>query len=108
MLSTGGGTLADIERAVETILPINDQLCVLQCTAAYPAATEDLNLNVITTLRDRLTIVHVTHNMQYAARLSDSTAFMLSGELVEFRPTTELFTRPKDQRTEDYITGRFG
>jgi len=52
--------------------------------------------------------VIVTHNMQQAARVSDSTAFMLSGELVEFRSTTELFTRPKDQRTEDYITGRFG
>ena len=51
-LSTGGGTLADVERAVDTILPLNDQLCVLQCTAAYPAAVEDLNLNVITTLRE--------------------------------------------------------
>lgn len=60
------------------------------------------------TLRERLTIVLVTHNMQQAARVSDSTAFMLSGELVEFRPTAELFTRPRDQRTEDYITGRFG
>src|SRR5438552_11780654 len=51
-LSTGGGTLADVERAVDTILPLNDRLCVLQCTAAYPAAVEDLNLNVITTLRE--------------------------------------------------------
>ncbi len=60
------------------------------------------------TLRETLTIVLVTHNMQQAARVSDSTAFMLSGELVEFRQTGELFTRPRDQRTEDYITGRFG
>src|SRR5436305_6859668 len=52
-LSTGGGTIADVERAVDTILPLNEQLCVLQCTAAYPAATEDLNLSVITTLRAR-------------------------------------------------------
>ena len=52
-LSTGGGTMADIERAVDTILPINDQLCILQCTAAYPADVEDLNLSVITTLRER-------------------------------------------------------
>src|SRR5919201_3843542 len=52
-LSTGGGTIDDVERAVETIAPINDQLCILQCTAAYPAATEDLNLRVITTLRER-------------------------------------------------------
>jgi sialic acid synthase len=52
-LSTGGGTMADIERAVDTILPLNDQLCILQCTAAYPADVEDLNLSVITTLRER-------------------------------------------------------
>jgi len=60
------------------------------------------------TLRETLTIVIVTHNMQQAARASDSTAFMLAGELIEFGPTAEIFTRPKDQRTEDYITGRFG
>jgi phosphate transport system ATP-binding protein len=60
------------------------------------------------TLRDTLTIVLVTHNMQQAARASDSTAFMLNGELVEYGPTAELFTRPRDKRTEDYITGRFG
>jgi phosphate transport system ATP-binding protein len=52
--------------------------------------------------------VLVTHNMQQAARASDLTAFMLSGELVEFGPTAEIFTRPRDRRTEDYITGRFG
>jgi phosphate transport system ATP-binding protein len=60
------------------------------------------------TLRENLTIVLVTHNMQQAARASDSTAFMLSGELIEHGPTAELFTRPRDKRTEDYITGRFG
>ncbi len=60
------------------------------------------------TLRETLTIVIVTHNMQQAARVSDTTAFMLAGELVEYGPTSEIFTRPKDQRTEDYITGRFG
>jgi len=76
-------------------------------SALDPASTLKIE-ELARTLRDRLTIVLVTHNMQQAARVSDSTAFMLSGELVEFRPTTELFTRPKDQRTEDYITGRFG
>jgi phosphate transport system ATP-binding protein len=60
------------------------------------------------TLRETLTIVLVTHNMQQAARASDFTAFMLNGELVEFGPTAEVFTRPRDKRTEDYITGRFG
>jgi sialic acid synthase len=53
LLSTGGATMADVERAVDTIVPINSQLCVLQCTAAYPASVEDLNLSVITTLRHR-------------------------------------------------------
>ncbi len=60
------------------------------------------------TLREHLTVVIVTHNMQQAARVSDTTAFMLSGELVETGPTNEMFTRPQDKRTEDYITGRFG
>ena len=60
------------------------------------------------TLRETLTIVIVTHNMQQAARVSDSTAFMLTGELIEYGPTPEIFTRPKERQTEDYITGRFG
>jgi len=60
------------------------------------------------TLRETLTVVIVTHNMQQAARVSDTTAFMLAGELVESGPTSEMFTRPNDRRTEDYITGRFG
>jgi sialic acid synthase len=53
LLSTGGGTMEDVDRAVETIRPINEQLCILQCTAAYPCETEDLNLRVITSLRER-------------------------------------------------------
>jgi phosphate transport system ATP-binding protein len=59
-------------------------------------------------LKNHYTIVIVTHNMQQAARVSDSTAFFLNGDMVEFGPTETLFTRPTDQRTEDYITGRFG
>jgi phosphate transport system ATP-binding protein len=59
-------------------------------------------------LRDQVTIVIVTHNMQQAARISDRTAFMLAGELVEVRDTNTMFTTPKDPRTEAYITGRFG
>ena len=54
------------------------------------------------------TIVMVTHNMQQAARISDKTAFFLLGEMVEYNKTEELFSIPKDKRTEDYITGRFG
>ena len=65
-------------------------------------------------MASQYTIVIVTHNMQQAARVADYTAFMLmdgetrTGELVEFAPTTDLFNRPKDPRTEGYITGRFG
>jgi phosphate transport system ATP-binding protein len=59
-------------------------------------------------LKQRYTVVIVTHNMQQAARISDYTAFFLVGEVVEYNATEEMFTRPKDKKTEDYITGRFG
>ncbi len=59
-------------------------------------------------LKERYTIVMVTHNMQQAARISDNTAFFLLGEIVEFDRTEKVFSMPKDKRTEDYITGRFG
>jgi phosphate transport system ATP-binding protein len=59
-------------------------------------------------LKQEYTIVIVTHNMQQAARVSDYTGFMLLGELVEFGVTKDLFTNPRNRRTEDYITGRFG
>lgn len=59
-------------------------------------------------LKERYTIVMVTHNMQQAVRISDNTAFFLLGELVEFGQTEKLFSQPKEKRTEDYITGRFG
>lgn len=59
-------------------------------------------------LKKQYTIVIVTHNMQQAARISDETAFFLLGEMIEKGPTEEIFSRPKDKRTEDYITGRFG
>ncbi len=63
---------------------------------------------LMTDLRDRYTVVVVTHNMQQAARVSDQTAFFLLGELVEADSTMNIFGRPQDRRTEDYITGRFG
>lgn len=59
-------------------------------------------------LKKKYTIIIVTHNMQQAVRISDNTAFFLLGELVEFGETEKLFSQPKDKRTEDYITGRFG
>lgn len=59
-------------------------------------------------LKDKYTIVIVTHNMQQAARISDKTAFFLLGEVVEYNNTSDLFANPRDERTESYITGRFG
>ena len=77
------------------------------CSALDPIATAKIE-ELILELRSTLTIVVVTHNMQQAARVSESTGFFLLGELVEFGETRELFTHPRDRRTEDYITGRFG
>ena len=77
------------------------------CSSLDPIATAHIE-NLIQSLVDRFTIVVVTHNMQQAARISQRTAFLLSGELIEYSETGILFTAPKDQRTEDYITGRFG
>ena len=59
-------------------------------------------------LAERYTVLVVTHNMQQAARISDETGFMLLGELIEMGPTATLFTQPRDKRTEDYVTGRYG
>jgi phosphate transport system ATP-binding protein len=77
------------------------------CSALDPIATAKIE-ELMLELKQRYTIVIVTHNMQQAARVSDYTGFMLLGELVEFGVTKELFTNPRDRRTEDYITGRFG
>jgi phosphate transport system ATP-binding protein len=77
------------------------------CSTLDPMATMKVE-ELMHQLKKDLTIVIVTHNMQQAARVSDETGFMLLGELVEFGTTTEIFTRPRDKRTEDYITGRFG
>jgi phosphate transport system ATP-binding protein len=77
------------------------------CSALDPIATGKIE-ELIHTLKNRYTIVIVTHNMQQAARVSDYTGFFLLGEMVEFDETTSIFTNPRDRRTEDYITGRFG
>jgi len=75
-------------------------------SALDPAATARIE-GLVRQLKEDFTVVIVTHNLQQAARVSDYTAFLLLGELVEYAPTEELFTRPKDPRTEDYLTGRF-
>jgi phosphate transport system ATP-binding protein len=77
------------------------------CSALDPIATLKVE-ELIEELKERYTIVIVTHNMQQAARVSSSTAFMLDGELVEHSPTAQLFTTPGDERTERYVTGKFG
>jgi phosphate transport system ATP-binding protein len=76
-------------------------------SALDPRSTSKIE-DLIGELRSDYTIVIVTHNMQQAARVSDSTAFFYEGRLVEIGPTKELFTKPKEKQTEDYITGRFG
>ena len=76
-------------------------------SALDPISTNKIE-DLIQELKDRYAIVIVTHNMQQAARISDKTAFFLSGEVVEFGDTAQIFTDPHDQRTNDYISGRFG
>jgi phosphate transport system ATP-binding protein len=77
------------------------------CSALDPISTAKIE-ELIDELKDDYTIAIVTHNMQQAARVSDHTAFMYLGELVEFGTTSKMFTSPADRRTQDYITGRFG
>ncbi|PWU68511.1 MULTISPECIES: phosphate ABC transporter ATP-binding protein PstB [Gracilibacillus] len=97
------------------------RICIARCLAIEPdvilmdeptSALDPISTlkieELIKELKNDYTIVIVTHNMQQAARISDKTAFMLNGELVEFSDTDQLFSNPKDKRTEDYITGRFG
>jgi phosphate transport system ATP-binding protein len=76
-------------------------------SALDPIATQKIE-ELIFSLKKEYTIVIVTHNMQQAARISDSTAFFYLGKLIEFGPTDDIFTKPKLKKTEDYVTGRFG
>jgi phosphate transport system ATP-binding protein len=89
--------------AVEPAVLLMDE----PCSALDPIATLKIE-ELIEELKQRVTIVIVTHNMQQAARVADRTAFMLAGELVEIGPTQEIFTKPNDARTEEYVTGKFG
>ena len=76
-------------------------------SALDPISTGKIE-DLVLELKKDYTIIMVTHNMQQASRVSDKTAFFLSGEVVEFGDTYEIFSNPRDKRTEDYITGRFG
>ncbi|WP_163581166.1 phosphate ABC transporter ATP-binding protein PstB [Gracilibacillus saliphilus] len=97
------------------------RICIARCLAIEPdvilmdeptSALDPISTlkieELIKELKQKYTIIIVTHNMQQAARISDRTVFMLNGEVVEFSETDQLFSNPKDKRTEDYITGRFG
>jgi phosphate transport system ATP-binding protein len=77
------------------------------CSSLDPVATLRIE-ELIDELKDRYTIVIVTHNMQQAARVADTTAFMLDGQLIEHDLTSKMFTKPEDERTERYVTGKFG
>lgn len=104
-LSLGNQQKLSIARAIATkpdVLLLDEP-----CSALDPIATLKIE-DLMWTLRDDYTIIIVTHNMQQASRASDHTMFMLSGEIVEYRVTKELFTNPKDVRTENYVTGRIG
>jgi phosphate transport system ATP-binding protein len=90
-------------------LAINPEVLLLDepCSALDPISTANIE-ELIIQAKETCTVVIVTHNMQQAARASEFTAFMLDGRLIEYAETAQIFTRPGDQRTEDYITGRFG
>jgi phosphate transport system ATP-binding protein len=90
-------------------LAVNPEVLLMDepCSALDPIATLRIE-ELITELKTRVTIVIVTHNMQQAARVADRTAFMLGGELVEVGRTEDIFTKPADSRTEEYVTGKFG
>ncbi len=94
---------------IARLLPVKPEILLMDepCSALDPIATEHIE-ELMRILKQNYTIVIVTHNMQQAARVSDDTGFMLLGELIEFDATENIFTKPKNQKTDDYITGRFG
>ena len=91
------------------ILALESRILLMDepCSALDPMATEKIE-GLMLELKEKYTIVIVTHNMQQAARISDESGFMLLGELIEFGATGQIFTKPRDERTNDYITGRYG
>ena len=94
---------------IARLLAIKPEVLLMDepCSALDPISTARIE-ELMQELKKDYTLVIVTHNMQQAARVSDDTGYMLLGELIEFGPTQSVFTRPKDKRTEDYITGRVG
>ncbi|MDO9556829.1 MAG: phosphate ABC transporter ATP-binding protein PstB [Coriobacteriia bacterium] len=118
ILPRGGLTLSGGQQqrlCIARVLAVEPDIMLMDepCSAIDPTSVQKIE-DLMAELKDRITIIIVTHNMQQAARVSDETAFFLQertgepAELVEFGRTAEIFTSPKDRRTEDYITGRFG
>jgi phosphate transport system ATP-binding protein len=106
-LSLSGGQQQRL--CIARVLAVDPEILLMDepTSALDPRATLRIE-NLIAELRGRYTIIIVTHNMQQAARVSDFTAFMYEGALIEFGPTKEIFTKPRNKQTDDYITGRFG
>jgi phosphate transport system ATP-binding protein len=105
-----GLTLGQQQRlCIARVLAVRPEVILMDepCSALDPVATLKIE-ELMQELKKEYTIVIVTHNMQQAARTSDWTGFFLLGELLEYGPTGDVFTRPKDQRTENYVTGRYG
>lgn len=94
---------------IARVLAVNPEIVLMDepCSALDPISTARIE-ELMIELKKEYTIVIVTHNMQQAARVSDKTGFFLTGELIEFDESPRIFTDPRDKRTEDYITGRFG
>ena len=94
---------------IARVLAVEPEVVLMDepCSALDPTATARIE-DLMYQLKQKYTIIIVTHNMQQAARVSDYTGYFLLGELVEFGLTDQIFTSPRDRRTEDYITGRFG
>lgn len=106
-LSISGGQQQRL--CIARVIAVEPQVLLMDepTSALDPISTLRVE-ELVQELKKDYTIVMVTHNMQQAARVSDTTAFFLNGEIIEYGHTENIFTRPKDQRTEDYITGRFG
>jgi phosphate transport system ATP-binding protein len=115
-LGAHGGSLSGGQQqrlCIARALAVKPQVLLMDepCSALDPGSTLRIE-ETIRHLSESMTVVIVTHNMQQAARVSNYTAFFLSdggpGEMIEYAPTSEIFSRPQDKRTEDYVTGRFG